>query len=168
MRDLPETFRSALEAPNDRDAAIFFLTIEHDDWDAPVRLVSDVKNYVLDGDAYVAFPFELELLTDSEEAPGGAIAVQNVDRAIGEELQALSSPPTVALQIFSSADFDLTADPRTALGTPQVAYEFTNVFLRDVEVDAVSVRAALRSWDYVQEPYPSRRATSALLPGLYL
>lgn len=168
MRAVPNVVRASLEDPNNPDAAIFFLTIEHVAWAAPVRLVSDVKDYLLAGDTYVGFPFELEILTDSEEAPGGSIGVQNVDRAIGEEFQALTSPPTVTLKIYSAADFDLSVDPRVALGTPQLAYQFTNVFLRDLEVDAVAVRASLRSWDYIQEPWPSKRATSDLLPGLYL
>ena len=166
-RAFSATFRANLEDPHNDDPPLVFLTFSHDDWGDDLRFVWDVKDYVLDGDTYIGFPFALELLSDSEEAPTGRLSIQNVDRMIGEAVRGLTTSPSLKIEIYPASDWDLTLDPRTPLGTPALQYRAEHLELGDVQVDAMAVQASLRSWDYVQEPWPSRRAVQPLLPALF-
>lgn len=168
MRQLGATFRAEIEDPNNPDPALVFITFDHETWDDPKHFNWDVRNYEFDGKFWIGFPFQLVLPGDGESSPQGSLAIQNVDREIGETIKALRDAPTVEIQIYSAVDFDLTVDPAVPLGTPARAYHAQYLFLREITVDAMSVQGQLMSWDYIQEPWPSRRATSALLPGLYL
>lgn len=166
-RSLSTTFRSNIEDPHADDPAVVFLTFSHDDWADDYRFCWDTKDFVLDGETYLGFPFALELLTDSEDAPSGRLAVQNVDRMIGEAVRDLTDSPTLQIDVYAASDWDLTADPRTPLGTPTLQYSAANLYLREVSVDVAAVEAFLRSWDFVREPWPSKRATQTDLSGLY-
>lgn len=167
MRTFSTTFRAALEAPYNDDPPMVFITIEHDSLVAPIRCVYDVVDYVLDGDTYVGFPFDVVLVSDSEDAPRGRLSVQNVDRIIGEAVRELSSPPKVTIEIYPASDFDLTVRPRVPLGIPQLAYRAAFLYLRNVSVDVLTASGDLTSWEYANLPWPSKFATQALLPGLF-
>lgn len=166
MRTFSTTFRAALEEQHNDDPPVFFLTIEHDTLAAPIRCVYDVVDYVLNGETYVGFPFEVVLVSDSEDAPRGRLSVQNVDRIIGEAVRGLSSPPRVTIEIYPASDFDLTVRPRVALGTPQRAYRSALLYLRNVSVDVLTASGDLTSWEYANLPWPSKFAVPGLLPGL--
>lgn len=169
MRLLPPQIRAGIEDPNDPDPLIAFVTLTHADWEAPLRFVSDADgiDYMLGSDRFKGFPFEIVMLTDGETAPRGRIAVQNVDRAIGEAIKAISSAPGVALKLYAALDFDSTVIPRVAFGTPQLILEATNLYFRQLSLDVLSASGVLTSWDYVSQPWPSKFATQALLPGLF-
>jgi hypothetical protein len=167
MRSIPTTFRASLEDPHNDDPPLVFLTLDHDDFLQPLRFVWDVVDYVLAGETYLGFPFEISLLSDSADAPRGKITVQNVDREIGEAVRGLSGPPSVTIEIYAASDFDLSVAPRVALGTPALVYRASHLYFRQVQVDVLTASGDLTSWDYVNQPWPSKFATQALLPGLF-
>lgn len=167
MRTFSTTFRAALEEPYNDDPPMVFITINHPTLLQPIRCVFDVVDYVLNGNSYVGFPFEIVLVSDSEDAPRGRLSVQNVDRIIGEAVKGLTSPPQVTIEIYPASDFDLTVSPRVALGTPQLAYRAAFLYLRNISVDVLTASGDLTSWQYANLPWPGKFATQALLPGLF-
>ena len=173
-RDIDADHRAALEASAGEDDPLCFLVLDHDDLAAPIRVVSDTGTedgepveWTYGGNDYIAFPFVLEWVTDNDGPPTARIEIANVDRTIGEVLRGLTSPATVSLTVIPPSEFVTTTNPRTEIGTATVIMSAANLSLRDVEVDAVSVRGTLASLDDTREPYPALRATQALLPGLY-
>lgn len=167
MRQVTSVFRAGIEAPASADVLLLFLTISHPSLSDDIRIVVDRKDFMLGGKKYLAAPVEIDILTDDDRPPRGRITLQNVDRQIGEAVRRMTNSPQLRIQLLSSIDFDLTADPRTPIGTPAVEYEADYLRLRNVSVDPMQITAEIMSFDYSQEPWPEIRATKSRLPGLF-
>lgn len=76
-----------LDRADSPHALIWFLVIDHPRISEPVRVVSDFYAYTLGGFEYVALPFEILPLTDTEQQPFAELRVQNVNRQIGRALE---------------------------------------------------------------------------------
>ncbi len=160
-------FRRAAEARESGDVFLEFIRISHDALSDDIRCVNDIVDFMYAGELYAGCPFSLSLLTDTDQPPRAKITVQNVDRRIGEAIQAIDDAPNLEILVMSSADFDLSVKPRTPIGTPTVEYAARFLRLENVEVDAMTVSADIASWDFTQEPWPAIRATKGRLPGLF-
>lgn len=159
--------RAALEAPESPDALIAFLTVSHLLLPAPIRVVSDVMDYLVDGKLFIGLPFDFGILTDGEGPPMTELRMQNVDARIGRALLGLNDRANVALEIRTSTDFDLSVDPRTELPGGSVIYGFTGFDLIDVTVTAGEVSGRVMLRDYSQEPWPGMRCTQSRMPALF-
>ena len=162
-----EAQRLTLEQENAPDALIAFLTIEHPALADPIQVVSDVMAYVVDGVRYEGIPFNVKALTDTESGPRTQIVVQNLDRRIGEALRRSDTRAKVRLEMRSSADFDLSQDPRVELASTAPIYAFRFFELVNVEGDVAQLVGDVELTDYTVEPWPNVRATQDRLPGLY-
>lgn len=149
------------------EAIIAFLTISHSSLADPIRVAGDGADYLFQGETWTGFPFGFSLLTDEDGSPRCQIDVQNVDRRIGDALKALSSPARVRLDLVAASEFDQTATPRVALGTPPIEYTARHLFLVNVSVTAATVTGDVVSWDYFQTTWPARLATQDRYPGLF-
>lgn len=166
-RSVPASVQASLENPESPDALIWFLTIEHPSLGDPIRLVSDVFDYVVDGATYIGLPFDARPLNDSDQPPAAQLVVPNIDRRIGAALERVTDRAVVAAVARSTADFDLTVNPRTATGTPGTVYAFSNFELSDVQCNAMALTGTVRLIDYAQEPWPWVSATADRFPGLF-
>lgn len=158
--------RAELEDVASPNAILAFLTVTHSRLSEPIRVVSDVFDYIWAGATYTGMPFDVKLLTDGDGPPETQLRIQNVDRRIGRAIREIAERAQVRLDILSAADFDLSADPRTEIGTPATIYGYRYFELIDVQVNAVEItgRVFLRAYD--QEPF-GFSATEARCPGLY-
>ncbi|OAO02718.1 hypothetical protein A8B76_05085 [Roseovarius indicus] len=158
-----------LERQTSADALLVFLTLTHPDLGQPVRVVSDHPDfsYVLDGETYQGLPFDGGVLTDNDQMPSAELIFPNVDRRIGFALERSTNRATIDLAVYSSADFDLTVNPRTEIGTASKVYSFVDFYLSEVQVDAIAIRGRITLRDYAQEPWPYLRATQDRCPGLF-
>ena len=159
--------RTDLEQTSGPHALLGFMTITHPALAEPMRVVSDVMDYVFGGATFIGLPFGFKLLTDSDAAPTTQLRMQNVDRRMGQALRRVTGRATVQLQLLSSADFDLSVDPRAEVGTAAVIYGFTHFTLRNISVNAAEVTGDVILQDYSTEPWPYVRATQDRLPGLF-
>ena len=166
-RSLPQSVAVDLERSSAPDALIWFLTIRHGNLRDPIRVVSDVFDYLVDGDLYTGILFDAQPLTDTDQAPAAQLRVPNVDRRIGQALQDATGRATVEAVARTTADFDLSLDPREPVGTPATIYSFAHFDLVDVEVNAAEITGRLMLADYTQEPWPATRATADRCPGLF-
>lgn len=165
-RTLSTAFRTTLEASHASDLAIIFATVTHDSLEVPIRVNSDIMDYVLNGETYLGAAFTISLLTDDDSPPIGRVAIHNVDRAIGEAVQLLSTSPKIALAIYARSDFD-ESDPRVAVGTPAVQYSVPGMFLKNISCDVMSFTGDLTTFDITSEPWPAIRSTVDRLPALF-
>ena len=159
--------REEIEAEASPDALLAFLTITHPNLITPIRVVSDVKPYVLDGDRYEGMPFDCQLVTDGEGQSQTELRIQNVDRRLSEAARAVTGRAKVTLELRSSADFDLTVEPRVSLGSFAPLRGFRNFELRDLVWNQIELRGRLMLHDYTVEPYPGIRAIQSRFPGLF-
>lgn len=167
-RSVPASVQADLERSSSPDALIWFLTITHENLSEPIRVVSDVFDYLIDGDLFRGIVFDAVPLTDSDQPPSTQLRVQNVDRRIGEALREATGRATVEAVARTTADFDLSLDPREAVGAASVIYAFRHFELVDVEVNVSEITGRLMLADYSQEPWPSIRATADRCPGLFV
>ena len=158
---------AGLEAPETPDALLAFLTITHPGLNTPLRVVSDVMNYLVDGETYIGMPFDYRTLSDSEAAATTEIRIQNVDRKIGDILRKIKARAKLRLEFRSSADFDLSLDPREEFGSGSVIGAFDQFDLVDVSVNAIEITGRVMLRDYSQETWPGTRATQSRCPGLF-
>lgn len=162
-----EARRVELEAENSPDALIAFLTVAHPALASPIRVVSDVFAYEVDGARYEGFPFGFKLLTDGDGLPRTELRIEAVDRRLSQALRGLTGRAEVALDLRSTADFDLSADPRVAVGPATPIYAFRHFTLRDVAGSASEINGTVSLVDYAVEPWPAIRATEGRAPGLF-
>jgi len=167
VRIPPGATRDAMEAASSHDMVLAFLTLTHSALVEPMRLVSDVLDYVVDGETYTGMPFGVTTITDTEAAPSTQLRVQNVDRRIGQAIHAMTGRAQVRLDVRTSADFDLSAIPRVAIGAATPIYGFRYFELVDVTVDAMEAAGRVMLREFSREPWPGVRATQELCPGLF-
>lgn len=166
-RAIPLSVRREFEKQESGQVPLIFLTITHPAIEEQIRVVSDVKDYVFGGLTYTGFPFDIVLPSDNEGPPSATLSIQNVDRVIGDTLRRVSDPARLSIVIVSSADFDLTAEPRTEISTAPEIYRYDHGFLVDVDIDVMTVSGTIRGWDYRSELWPGLRATQDMCPGLF-
>lgn len=155
-----------LNAADSPHVLLGFLEISHPKLSAPIRLVSDVLDYEWSGETYTACPFGYELIDDSDKDPATVLVLPNIDRRIGQAIEESTVRASVVLTILSSADFDLSQDPRVAIGTPAAITRFEDFEAVSAGIDGINIEVSVQSRQYAQEPFPYQRATVDRFPGL--
>lgn len=180
-RTLSQGYRNELEASRSGEVTLVFASITHPSIVDPIRVVSDVVDYmrIVDDLAgapvsvrYLGIPFEIELLTDGDAPPRGKITVQNVDQAIGAAIEDMTDSPRLLLEIIALSDFgniEMIDGRRTRqpVGTPTIEYSAAHLALKNIQGNAISVSADITVYDVQREPWPGIRTTQNRLPGLY-
>ena len=167
MRVIDADVRASLEREASPDALLAFLTVTHPRLVEPIRLVSDVFDYLRGGQQFIGLPFNFTAVTDEEGGPTTQLTVQNVDRRIGEALRSMPDRAIVQVEVLSSADFDLSKDPREEIGSASPIYAMRHFQLIDVTASVTEITGTLMLRDYSQEPWPGRSATQSVCPGLF-
>ncbi len=101
------TFTHELQADTSDDPLLTLLTIDHADLAEPMRLVMDRVACISRGATFNPYPFEFAAPGDGDEGSTAArIVIDNIDRRIIETIRALSTPPTVLVEIVLGSDPD--------------------------------------------------------------
>lgn len=168
-RSVTTSFRRSAEASFADEVDLVFLTISHPTLGEPIRVVWDTEDFVYGGATFTGYPFDIELLTDEEKPPTAKLQIQNVDPRIGDTIRTLTTPPRLKIELLSSADFNLTVNPRMEIlsPAPNVVYSADQLFLVNVSVDVMMVSGDIVGWDYIQRVWPGKRATQGYFPGLF-
>ena len=169
MRNITLSFRQSAEANFADEVDLCFLTISHPTLIDPIRIVWDTKDFIYGGKTFIGFPFDITILSDDEQPPQAKLTIQNVSPKIGDGLRSLRSPLRLKIELLSSADFVMTNDPRTEVGspTPTVVYSADKLFLTNVSVNVLEITATIQGWDYLQRVWPGQRAQQSNFPGLF-
>ena len=166
-RDLSDAVRESLNAEASGDVLLTFAEIRHPLLSAPLRVVTDVLPYTWNSVEWSPVMFRFEAVNDDDRPPEARIILPAIDRTISRALIALPERAQISIWVLTSADFDLTEDPRAAIGTPVPLLQFLNFDLMDVSGTATEANGRMMLRDYTQEPYPGLRATESRTPGLF-
>lgn len=167
-RILPAGVLRELERQDSQEALLVFLSFYSDRLYEPIRVVSDVENFILDGEEYQAFDFDINLMSDNDGPPRAKLTILNVDERIGEAVLASTTPIRMDMQIVAMSEFNLKNTPRTELNNPSPrVYKAQHLRLAEVKGDLLKVTGTIVSWDYTQESWPAIKATQDRYPGLF-
>jgi len=173
---MPRSFSAGMTiAANDEQSgvvALVFVKLDHDSWDSPIRVVSDGAPYVWNEGSggnkeWSPCGFTIALPSDTEEAPFGTITIANIDKRIGEGVDAITGPVDCDIWVIKSTEFDQTVSPRTPIGTPAIEATWPGYKLRNFSINAARATAEIFVVDPGAEQY-GRRARKSSLPGLYV
>ena len=100
-RTLSTTAVASQNAENTDQVWLTAVTIAHDSLAEPIRVVDNTENIISNGNIFVAWDFTLQLPGEDPDNPVSAsISIGNIDPEIIKSLRAISSPPTVTIQIL--------------------------------------------------------------------
>ncbi len=155
----------AANAQTTGEAWLTLLELDHATFSEPIRVTDNKVGVVSNGNAYIAWPFELKLPDDdAAERPVARLRIDNVGefdvdgekRTIVDIIRACVGAPTVAISIVLASDHDqVEAGPM----------DFT---LRDVRApDELVIEGDLYLEDVLNEPFPADSFVPSQYPGLF-
>jgi hypothetical protein len=128
MRNISIDGVRGLLAQETADVWLVLLTISHPDLSDDIRVVNNNVNVSYSGDTYVAFPFKIELPSESEEkASDVTLEIDAVDRTIVQTIRELTTKPTASIRVV-----------RIPAGS---SIPVSEVFLENFELSNVSYQA---------------------------
>ena len=148
-------------------ALLSFIIVEHPALPGGIlRYVTDPLEFVWEGNTYTPIGgVEIPLADDSESASRLRIIIPNIDKKVGQTLRRVATRIKVTQHLISTADFDLTANPRVEVGSAAPFYSMTNFEVLEADFDALSAQLSLILRDYSQAQY-GLYAIQFLLPGI--
>jgi len=148
------SLRQALQAQQTGEVLLFLLTIEHADWVAPIRYTTDHVPTTSGGETFTPAPFDVQLPVDGEGVPRVRLTLDAVDRGASVAIQALSTPPTVTVQLV------LASDPNT------IELDWPELDLLTEAETITEIEAELGLDDLSQESFPRQTYNRAHFPGV--
>ena len=150
-------YRAAVRSPATGEVPVALLTIEHAGLAAPIRLADNDEPIMRGGIVYEAAPMRLSLPRDGlTGAVTGSARIPDPGRAYGNALRALSSPPTLRIEIVLAS-------------TPEAVEErYERLEIRNSDAAAGGVLAiAFGHDDLRREPFPAHTVGPESFPGAY-
>ena len=166
-RTVPAGVRREIDREESAEQLLAFLTISHPRLLTPIRVVSDPVDFVLGGETFDGFEFNIEIMTDNDGSPFAQLSIQTVDRRIGEVLRSMDNPAKLLLEVIAGSEFDQTVDPRTEIATAARTYSADQLHLIGVDGDVIFITGRLQVRDYAKEIWPGVMATQDRFPGLF-
>lgn len=154
-RTLSMAMMAAMYAQETGEVFVKLLTI-----DVPASpslyLTDNSENVTSNGREYISFPFDLQLPTDEAGNISEArLTIDNVSRALVDDIRTLSGPLRLTLQIA------LASEPDT------IVEVFTDYLLVEVSYDSLAISGALSQENFLREPFPKDHMTPAITPGIF-
>lgn len=148
---------SVLLSREQTDPFIVLLTIEHPELGAPIRVARNVvgEDIVSRGETFQAFPFDIDLASDTENAPVARIVVMNADRRVGDALQRIKTACTCSFELVLASTPDI------------VEKRYARFRLRNVIGDALTISGDLLQFEGSSEPWPYKRVLPSLFPAIF-
>ncbi len=155
-RTTSSAFRAAVNAEETAQVYLPLLVISHADI-TTLRFVSNTEDVVSNGDTYIGYPFDIRFPQERDDQPPQIpLIIDNVDRAIVDEIRTLSGAPTIEISMV------LADTPNT------VEYGPVEATLRNVTWDFGTVVGDLQGEDFLNEAYPGYSFTPMTSPGLFI
>ncbi|MEQ1901852.1 MAG: DUF1833 family protein [Devosia sp.] len=151
-----QQFRDAAYPETTEQVFATLLTIEHDDLAAAVLITDAGEDIVYGSDlldgagnvaaktgTYVNLPIEIIPPGQTDEQMRGTIRIPNIDQAIGEMVESISTPARITITVV------LAGDTSVIVGGPHFLLELANV-----RGDALVVEGEISRPALTAEPYP--------------
>lgn len=155
-RSVSSDFREAAYLPQTGEAEIVLLTIDHEDLADPIRVCGNGEDVTSNGEVFTASHFEFLAPDENDNRPPQArLRIQNVDRAIIDEVRTLTTPPTITAQIV------LASSPDT------IEAQWPGLELKDVNYDAAWIESGLGFETLLEESAIGHHFQPVGFPGLF-
>jgi hypothetical protein len=147
---------------------LVFLRITHPRLNEPVRVVRDAPrlNYTWGCHLWTGVPFGFTLMSDNDTVPEVRLVLPNITAKYLTAFENVIEPARVEAWLISSANFDLTVNPRTEIGTAHVEWSHPALDLVDTKFSANTLTGRVVMPDLDSEPVPSIRVTADRFPGV--
>jgi hypothetical protein len=156
VRTLTVGGRKMIVASRTGDGPLVCVTLTHPELAETLYVVNDIQSCVRDGNTFVAYPFRITFPDAREDAmPTATIEIDNVDRAIGEAVLALSSKPDVTVEVVRVSD---------VLSVEQGPWTMQ---LIACTITRLVVSGQLGMPSILSEPYPGGTYDPATFPQLF-
>lgn len=154
-------FFHAIAAENTSETPALLLTLEHSDFDAPIRLTDANRDLVVEGNTYKAWAMQAPAPSDGPEARqrGARIIVDNTDKWLVGQLALAATMP--------SARIDVALLPRTAEEAVQIEHSWTGMKLSSYAPGGGQIELELKARDDSDETFPYQTFSPGRTPGLY-
>lgn len=133
------------------------LKFDCSEFQEPYFFANDLDGLTFDGDDYIGYPFSLQLLSDQDRIPEARLVIQNVDRRIGQAVNAVNRVIRVTLSVIIQG-----------VSSKVLVWRAEDQILQNVTGSAQSIEGSIRSYFDEQEPFPFLRVTKNRFPGLYV
>jgi hypothetical protein len=154
-RPVSSTLRASVFAQNTEQVYLALLVISHADI-TTLRFVCNTEDITSNGSVYTGYPFDIHLPQEREDQPPQIpITIDNVDRAIVDEIRSLVSAPDISLTMV------LASSPDT------IEYGPVEATLRNVQWNLGTITGDLQMEDLLNESYPGYAFTPQTAPGLF-
>ena len=155
-RTTSAAFKAAVFGQHSGEVFLALLSIAHADI-TTLRFVADSQDVTSNGHVYTAYPFDVRWPAELEDQPPRTkIAIDNVDRAIVDEIRSLTGAPDISLSIVLASDPDVIEYGPIEGKLRIVAWNF-GMINGDIEVE-----------DLLNEGYPGTAITPQTAPGLFI
>lgn len=149
-------FIEAVVSQNTDEVFLFLLTLDHEDLEAPIRVVNNVENITSNGNVYTAFPFDLILpQDDGDTLPQVIISLSNVDLSLVDEIRSLTGALTVTLEVV------LASSPNT------IEMSIDGMQTISIQYDAQKIEATCQVEDTLNLVFPNDAYLPFNFPGLF-
>lgn len=171
MRRLSLTARTAQDASTSDEVEVMLVKISHPDLDAPIRLTSDPTERLsieplyygtrstwetADGSPFLFVLMSTTLPDDQDDQPSAAtLVLEVVDKDMAAPLRSTIRRATVDIAVVLSSSPDV------------VEIEWTGLSLTAAEGDASEIKLSISRDPITSEPFPARRMTRNVMPGLH-
>lgn len=137
------------------DPFLVRLTISHATLSIPVYVVRNRKAITTtDGRTFIAYPFKISLPNSDDQQPAAKITVANVDREIGQALEAMVDPADFTIEGI------LSSDPDT------VEFSYTNMSMTQASWNFQAVTMTIQRLGYWDQPYARKTIRPSKYPGM--
>lgn len=156
------TSRGSIHVP------LVFLRMTHPRLPGPVRVVRDAPRigYVWGGEIWTAIPFGFTIMADNDTVPEVRLTLPNVTSRYLTAFENVIDPPRIETWLISSANFDLTVNPRTEIGTAHVEWSHPALDLIDTQFNANVLTGRVVMPDLDTESVPPIRVTADRFLGM--
>ena len=155
-RSLSSGAVAALTTQETGEVFLLLITIAHPNLVPSLYFVNNTVDVISRGNTYLGWPFQISLPEERDDAlPTVQLQIDNVDRRIMEGIRALTTAPTVTVEVI------LASSPDTVDAGP---FNFT---LRGVDYTALVITGTLAPEDVLNEPAMQYAFTPARTPGLF-
>jgi len=148
--------RQSLFHSETSDRFIVLITISHPSISTPIRVCSNSQDIISRGQAYYAYPFQLQLPdSTSDQPPKAQLQIDNVTPEIINALRTITTSPTITFEIVRAENLNV------------VEVSMPNFILNSIQYDALIITGDISVEQYITEPYPAGSYTPGRFPGLF-
>jgi hypothetical protein len=155
-RNISNTARIAINAPQTDQVFLVILTIDHPDLSSPMRVVNNKQSVISNGETYIATAFSfIPPAQEDGVISNSQLSIDNVDRLMVQVIRTISSPADISASII------LADSPDVVEAGP---WDFK---LRDVTYNRETVSGELVYASYLRDNLGTIKYKNINFPGLF-